>query len=79
MAQFSMRDASDPEFLPEVEVNVSYNDVTEEIELFLDEPIEDPMRNVESPNLRMSLEEAWTVWRALGKALGPDPTPKEES
>lgn len=72
MAQFFMRDASNPEILPEVEVSVTFNEVTEEIELFLDEPINTPDADVLSPNLRMSLEEGWDLWRQLGRALGPD-------
>ena len=69
---FEMRDASNPERLPEVETSVIYNDVTDSIEVFLDEPINTPDSDVIAPRLVMSLEEAWTFWHQLGGALGPD-------
>lgn len=71
---FEMRDASDPEMLPEVETSVIYNDETEAIEIFLDEPINTPESDVISPRLVMSLEEGWTLWHQLSRALGPDNT-----
>jgi hypothetical protein len=69
---FEMRDASNPERLPEVETSVIYNDVTDAIEIFLDEPINTPDSDVISPRLVMTLPEAWTLWHQLSSALGPD-------
>jgi hypothetical protein len=70
---FEMRDATNPERLPEVETSVFLNDVVEEpvIEIFLDEPINTPDSPVDicSPRLVMTPEEALKLWRELGQSI----------
>jgi hypothetical protein len=69
MAELHTRRNADHD-VDQVEVDVTYNDVTDQVELFFDR-IHHHEDEIAHHNLRLSLEEAHALLLHLTRALGP--------